>query len=334
MTPEQIKQMRLSQQHLLQPTQPKVVVRDLCGLQAQFLSHSLHGLSIRSNKVNTDGMLKSWTIRGTIHLFAQEDLPLFLHEGRSHFLRPVDTMEADAYVTADRKAYFADLILDAVSAGTDDREGLKKLCFAKGMTEGEGECLFNPWGGLIRALCEDGKLCHKVQEKKAYRLCPDFVPMEREAALLELGRRYFTYYGPATVKDAAYFFGTTQAQVKMWLQILPVTATTLGKDVFYHIGRESGDSTIPHCLFLAGFDPLLLGYEKLESIFLSREHIRNIFTLSGIVRPAILTNGTVTGYWNYKNSKLTVTDFGGCNQKAVEETATSIFPVLKQIIIK
>ena len=160
MTLEELKQMRLKQQYLLSPSCAKTVVRDLCGLQTQFLSHALHSLSIRSNQVNTDGLIKSWTIRGTMHLFNQDDLPLFLHEGRSCFLRPVDTMETDTYVTADRKEYFANLILDAVSGGIDDRETLKQLCFAKGMTEGEGESIFNPWGGLIRALCESGKLCH------------------------------------------------------------------------------------------------------------------------------------------------------------------------------
>lgn len=335
MTLEELKQMRLKQQYLLSPTHSKTAVRDLCGLQAQFLSHAIHSLSIRSNQVNIDGMVKSWTIRGTMHLFNREDLPLFLHEGRSHFLRPVDTMETDAYVTADRKDYFANLLLDAVSGGIDDRESLKQLCFAKGMMEGEGESIFNPWGGLIRALCESGKLCHKAQEKKAYRLCPDFIPMEKDAAQLEMARRYFTHYGPATVKDAAYFFGTTQAQVKRWLQELPVTATVLGKDnTHYYIGQESTDHEIPRCIFLGGFDPLMLGYDKTESLFLPREHIRDIFTLSGIVRPAILTDGTVTGWWNYKNRKLAVTDFGGTNLVDIEEAAYVYFPDVKQIIIK
>ena len=139
MTLDQLKLTRLARQHLLSPTSPKAVVQDLCGLQAQYLCHALHSLTIRSNEVNTAGMVKSWTIRGTMHLFAEDDLPLFLHRDRSHFLRPVDSMATDAYITAGRKAYFASLIIDAVSASTDNREDLKQLCFEKGMTEGEGE---------------------------------------------------------------------------------------------------------------------------------------------------------------------------------------------------
>ena len=331
MTLEEIKLRRLAGQHLLDPADTQTVVKDLCGVQAQFLSHALHGLSIRCAEVNTDGLVKSWTNRGTMHLFSVDDLPLFLHEGRTHFLRPVDTLESDAYISADRKAYFADLIVDAVSRGIDERESLKTVCEKAGMTEGESHSLFNPWGGTIRALCEIGRICHKVQEKKAYQLCPTFEPMAEEPARIELARRYFTYLGPATVKDAAYFFGTTQTKAKSWLKQLPVSETTLdGKSYFYiDQGLPTGD--LPTCLFLAGFDQLMLGYEKTESLFLPRDHMRQIFNLTGIVRPAILVNGTVAGWWNLKNRKLTVTLFSPTDQKLLTNAATKLWGDLKEI---
>lgn len=331
MTLEEIKLRRLAGQHLLTPTGTQTVVKDLCGVQAQFLSHALHGLSIRCDEVNTDGLVKSWTNRGTMHLFSVDDLPLFLHEGRSHFLRPVDTLESDVYISADRKMYFADLIVDAVSQGTDEREALKAVCEKAGMTESESQSLFDPWGGTIRALCEAGRICHKVQERKAYQLCPAFEPMAEEPARLELARRYFTHFGPATVKDASYFFGTTQTNAKSWLKKLPVTETTTdGKSYFYiDNGLLVGD--LPDCLFLAGFDQLIMGYEKTESLFLPKEHMRDIFNLAGIVRPAILVNGTVVGWWNLKNRKLKITLFSPADQKLISDTATGLWHDLKGI---
>ena len=331
MTLEEIKLQRLAGQHLLAPTDTQTVVKDLCGVQTQFLNHALHGLSIRCTDVNTDGLIKSWTNRGTMHLFSADDLPLFLHEGRTHFLRPVDTLESDVYISADRKAYFADLIVDAVSQGIDEREALKAVCEKAGMTESESQSLFDPWGGTIRALCEAGRICHKVQEKKAYQLCPAFEPMAEEPARIELARRYFTHFGPATVKDAAYFFGTTQTKVKSWLKQLPVTeATPDGKSYFY-IDNSLSAGELPDCLFLAGFDQLMLGYEKTESLFLPRDHMRQIFNLAGIVRPAILTNGTVTGWWNLKNCKLKVTLFSPTDQKLLTNAATKLWADLKEI---
>lgn len=331
MTLDEIKLRRLAGQHLLAPTDTQTAVKDLCGVQAQFLSHALHGLSIRCGEVNTDGLVKSWTNRGTMHLSSVDDLPLFLHEGRTHFLRPVDTLESDAFISADRKSYFADLIIDAVSQGIDERESLKSVCEKAGMTESESQSLFDPWGGIIRALCETGRICHKVQEKKAYQLCPDFEPMAEEPARIELARRYFTNFGPATVKDAAYFFGTTQAKVKSWLKQLPVSETTLNGKSFFYIDNGFPDIEIPACLFLAGFDQLMLGYEKTESLFLPKEHLRDIFNLAGIVRPAILVGGTVVGWWNLKNRKLKITLFSPADLELISQSATGLWNDLKQI---
>ena len=331
MTLEEIKLRRLTGQHLLTLSDTQTVVKDLCGVQAQFLSHALHGLSIRCAEVNTDGLVKSWTNRGTMHLFSVDDLPLFLHEGRTHFLRPVDTLDSDAYISADRKAYFADLIVDAVSQGIDEREALKAVCEKAGMTESESQSLFDPWGGTIRALCVTGRICHKVQEKKAYQLCPAFEPMAEEPARLELARRYFGSFGPATVKDAAYFFGTTQTKVKSWLEQLPVVETMLDGKSYFYIDNSLPADELPACLFLAGFDQLMLGYEKTESLFLLKEHMRDIFNLAGIVRPAILVNGTVVGWWNLKNRKLKVTLFSPADQKLISDTAAGLWSDLKQI---
>lgn len=331
MTLEEIKLRRLAGQHLLAPTNTQTVVKDLCGVQAQFLSHALQGLSIRCTEVNTDGLIKSWTNRGTMHLFSADDLPLFLHKGRTHFLRPVDTLESDAYISADRKAYFADRIVDAISQGIDEREALKTICEKAGMTDNESQSLFDPWGGTIRALCEAGRICHKVQEKKAYQLCPAFEPMEKEPARLELAKRYFTHFGPATIKDAAYFFGATQAEIKSWLKQLPVTETTLDGKSYFHIDNSLSADELPACLFLAGFDQLMLGYEKTESLFLPKEHMRDIFNLAGIVRPAILVNGNVVGWWNLKNRKLKIALFSPADQKLISNTANGLWHDLKQM---
>ena len=331
MTLEEIKLRRLGGQHLLSPADTQTVVKDLCGVQAQYLSHALHGLSIRCDEVRTEGLVKSWTNRGTMHLFSVDDLPLFLHKGRTHFLRPVDTLESDASISADRKAYFADLIVDAVSQGIDEREALKAVCEKAGMTESESQSLFDPWGGTIRALCEAGRICHKVQEKKAYQLCPAFEPMAEEPARIELARRYFTHFGPATIKDAAYFFGTTQTKVKSWLKQLPVTETTLEGKSYFYIDEGLPAGEMPDCLFLAGFDQLMLGYEKTESLFLPNEHLRDIFNLAGIVRPAILVNGMAVGWWNLKNRKLKITLFSSVNQKLISDAATRLWNDLKGI---
>ena len=334
MTTEEIRLLRLSRQYLLTPADTQSVIRDLCGVQAQFLSHALHGLSIRCPEVQTDGLVKNWTIRGTMHLFSEADLPLFLHESRNHFLRPVDTLETDAFLSSDRKIYFADLILEAIGSGIEDREALKVVCARSGMTEAEEQSLFDPWGGIIRALCESGRICHKVQEKKAYRLCPDFVPMAKEEAEAALLRRYFTHFGPATLKDAAYFFGKPQSRIKPLLERLPVQNFEWDGKAFFSIGIEEPEETLPDCLFLAGFDQLMLGYEKTESLFLPPEYLREIFTRAGIVRPAILVNGTVAGWWNLKNRKLTIHLLSPTDPVRIRNAAEKQWSYLRSVVFE
>jgi hypothetical protein len=155
--------------------------------------------------------------------------------------------------------------------------------------------------------------------------------MAEESARIELARRYFTHFGPTTVKDAAYFFGTTQTKVKSWLKQLPVSETTLDGKSYFFIDSTLPDAKIPACLFLAGFDQLMLGYEKTESLFLPKEHMRDIFNLAGIVRPAILVNGTVVGWWNLKNRKLKITLFSPADRELISQSATGLWNDLKQI---
>ncbi len=344
MTAEELKIRQLENQHLLQPASVRQAVGDLCGLQAQFLSNALHAIRIRSydfEEKEAEFLMKSWTIRGTLHVFLAEDLPLFLHQGRKNKLRPCDTLEADDKILRERKLFFAEIILKEIEAGNASRDGLKKACAACGMTETEEESLFDPWGGTIRALCEVGRICHVVQEKKEFRLCPPFVPMGEDEARLELMRRYFTHYGPATIRDAAYFFGTAQAQVKSYLSRLPVESTDCEGRTFYYIpagegGGANGQQGIPACLFLAGFDPLMLGYQKTESLYLPGEYLRGIFNLGGIVMPAILLDGRVVGRWKKKGGKVELTLFaplGRHDREKINGAARELWPGLTVCLV-
>lgn len=323
-------------QHLTAPADTLTVCRDLNGVQAQFSSAAIHSLTIRTTgAAEPDRLVKSWTLRGTVHLFDPADLPLYLHEGRTHYLRPVDQMAEDEYITLPRKRYFADLILERLAEGPQLRETLKTACFEAGMTEQESESVFNSWGGTLRYLAETGQITHVVGEDKAFQICPPFTPMAEEPARVEMARRYFAM-GPATVKDAAYFFGKPQREVKGWMAQLPLTRDTVdGKDCFRLETGQTHWPDIPDCLFLAGFDQLMLGYEKKENPFLPPEYLRGIFTLSGIVMAPILLRGSVAGRWKRSGKKLLITPFGHWTEedtRLVCQKAEARFPGCTPVI--
>lgn len=316
MTTSDIILARMARAHLLAPAgDERSVLRESCGLQAQFYGNCLHALRIHCGRLPDESILashavKTWTLRGTLHLVARDDLPLFLHEGRRHFLRPCDTLADDEQLSAARKRALAGCITARCAEGVCTREELRALCRESGMTAREEESAFNAWGGLLRALCENGTLLHAAQQEKAFALCPPFTPMREEDALRALLRRYLTHYGPATVRDMCYFFALPQRTLLPVLEALAPDRFICEGKTFYCIGDINVSGSIDCCRFLAGFDPLLLGYEKKESLLLPQEALRAIFTLSGIVRPAILLNGRVVGFWkkNGKTLQLTGTE--------------------------
>ena len=59
--------------------------------------------------------------------------------------------------------------------------------------------------------------------------------------------------------------------------------------------------------------------------------MRDIFNLAGIVRPVILVNGAVVGWWNLKTRKLKITLFSPADQVLISDTATELWSDLKQI---
>jgi hypothetical protein len=213
-------------------------------------------------------------------------------------------------MSPERIEYFSKLIVKRVAEGITFRDDLKKECIMAGMTDNERSGVFHSWGGLLMLLCQRGFLNYKVQEKKEFILCPSYIPMQKEAAQIEQARRYFTNFAPATIKDASYYFKWTQAYTKKIMKNLPLLNLQInGKDYFHLSKIRSNYPDIPHCIFLAGFDQLMLGYQKTESIYLPKEYLRGIYTLTGIIQTAILLDGKVIGKWKKDKTRLVIVLF-------------------------
>lgn len=343
---EEIKIRQMTNQYLVEPSDKITVVRDLCGVQAQFMANALHSLKIRTSdhdeKNIDEGLVKNWTVRGTVHVFAEADLPLFIHCNNGKDYRRNEWNgytfwnQRDSWaLTPERQKYLSEVILRALENSSHTRDELKQICRENGMTEPEENSMFDQWGGGIRELCERGFMNYEVREKKTYCLSPDFLPIPEEAAKLEIARRYFTNIAPATIHDAMYFLGAKQTEVKKWLSQLPVKSVEAdGKTYYYIENGKSYERDIPSCIFLAGFDQLMLGYQKKESIYLQTEDLRNIFNLSGIVMPAVLLRGNVAGKWKKKNGKVTVELFKAVGKKdiaIIKEKAESLWSDISSV---
>ncbi len=337
---------RLHGNHLLTLADAACVPRDLCGLQAQFLRNAVHALRIRADAARTDGLIKTWTLRGTVHLIPESDLPLYLPCGTAD-----DVCESGWYRwqagrgnanPPEVERHYAHLAVEAIAAGNDTRDGLRDHLRSCGMTEEQEARLFDPWGGLIGELATMGVIAFRVDmadgirpvEEKRYRLLPPFTPLPQDQARRELLRRYLTHYGPATLRDAAYFFHWTQAEVKAVLRDLPVQTCPFEGRTAYFIPGDEPMTGMPPVRLLAGFDPLMLGYRKEDNPFLPPEHLRGVFNLAGIVHPAILLHGRVVGRWKERAGKAELTAFepiAPADRQRIEAETARLYPIKKMI---
>ncbi len=331
-TAKELKQWRLWAQFLTQTATAAEVAGGLCGIQAQYAANAIHALRIRSESPDMTGLVKSWTLRGTLHLFPAKDLSLYLPEGRMDFF---DTPYGQwryghgCAVSKERMGFFADVVQEALSDKPITREELKIICRERGMTADEEPWVFDGWGGVIRMLAEGGHLCLSAAENRAYIRCAAFTPIGVEQARLELLRRHLTHYGPVTLHDMMYFFRWPQRELKKLLSGLPAKTLTCDGRTYYFIEEPDSLPPLPRCVFLAGFDPVLLGYEKKESSFLPPEHLKKVFNNTGIVFPTILLDGTVAGKWKEDGKHINLTPFENWNksqQAAIQKTAKALWP--------
>lgn len=357
----EIKQFRLYRQYITNKSDKHTVCHDLNGLQAQFTVNVYYGLKIRCNEEITpqnfgNGLVKNWTVRGTVHAFNEDDLPLFKHDAtlyhndnfkgygifseaayeyaktKEYCSEEIREYQKNGFawsLTPERQRYFSQFIIQKILDGVCTREELKEACLEHGMSLSECGSMFDPWGGGMRELCERGFLCYKVCEKKEFMLSPDFIPINNSDAEIEIARRYFENFAPATIKDFAYYYGCTQTRARELVSKLPLDNINVGGKDYFFIGKLSKDvPDIPKCVLLAGFDQLMLGYKKEESIFLPYKHLRGIFNLAGIVMPPILLNGTVVGRWRKKNKKVLFELFekiSDRDKKIIENTALKLY---------
>lgn len=330
MTISELKQIQLYRQHLTNKTDRLKVVRDLCGVQGQYFSNAYHSLLIRCTDMKNDwseGLTKNWTVRGTVHIFDRGDLPLFKYDDGKYLCNEWEDeyCNGQLWISAERKKFFADFITETVrNEESITRESLRDKCREQGMTPWDESYIFDGWGGLLRPLCERGFIAYKVSEKKAFEKHLGYAPMKKEDAIKEQFARYLNNIAPATIRDISYFFGFSQAKVKEILHTLDVKTVVINGNEYFYMGDiQKNLPDIPKCLFLSGFDQLMLGYQKHDSIYVKREHIRGVFNFAGIVFPCILMDGNAVGRWKKKGKKLTISAFNEFDLSDKSEIETS-----------
>ena len=286
------------------------------GAQAQFANNPQYFLRIRAEDFNPEtwnaGLIKAWTMRGTLHAIPQDEFSLYLSA------RGVPEEWAGWRISSKRMEYWAGYILELIESGVVERDPIRKKCVEKGLDGAELSAVFNGWGGAFYELSRRGLIAHEcVTAKRFVRInTPPPIITDMKTARETVARRYFAGFGPASIEDFYYFTGWKHRDTDEILNAVMGELETVeceGKTLYYS-GKLDTSGEVPECMFLAGFDQILMGYKN-RSRLMDERFKDEVTTNTGIVHPTILLDGRVSARWNKNGAKIVVTPFVRISKK-------------------
>jgi hypothetical protein len=127
---------------------------------------------------------------------------------------------------------------------------------------------------------------------------PPAEPIERDEALLELARRYFSTRGPATARDFAWWSGLAMSDVKRALQIAEPELVKIALDdhVMWLISSGSRKRA-PSAHLLPNYDEYFIGYKNRNAIGERLGHVKAVIGGDARVSNVVVVDGQLVGGW-------------------------------------
>lgn len=285
-------------------TGPTEVVRRLLGVQAQDLRSARLAIRARTrgttaaevDRLLGDGMLVvGWLMRGTLHLVDREDY-WWLHgltaPGRLAANRRRLGQEGVSPADAERAVAVIERAL--ADEGPLTRPELAERLAARGIrTEGQAVHHLLMLAAL-RGVAVVGPL---RGARQAFVLARDRLgppqPVERQAALAELARRYLAGHAPAGREDLARWAGLPLRDARAGIAAAPV---------------EPAPAVAPPPRLLPAFDPYLLGWKD-RSFAVPAEHASRVHPGGGLLRAVATVGGKAVGTWTLREGRVEIEPF-------------------------
>lgn len=297
---------------------PVAAVSRLLAVQAQDLQSALWAVGVRSAGATSEDVLaaledgsivRSWPMRGTLHLVAAEDLGWLLGLGvprvRSTIAARHRQLELDTQ-TFSRSRALTEGLLSGHRRVT--REGLLTAHTDAGIPiDGQRG------SHLIMELAMSGVVCWgpPAGKHQALVLSEEWIRaprvLEADEALGEFVVRYLTGHGPSSLADLTWWSKLTVAQAKRGVEIAAGRLVSESRDgttrwsTLDDVEPPSAPRS-PRVLALPGFDELLLGYRDRDLTLPPEFANRIVPGANGIFLPMITVDGRVVGTWRRRTS--------------------------------
>jgi hypothetical protein len=321
--------MRLVAQRLAGPRAPTAAdaVRRLAAVQGQDLPGALVSVALRTasgtrsavESALADGdVVRSWPMRGTLHLVAAEDLPWMIGLLGPRVLSGAPARRAQLGITDAEIEKARGLAVEALSGGRQLRRAELLAALLDGGVEITGQRGYH----LLWYLSQTCTLClgpMKDGEQLFVRM-DEWIRsprhLEGDEALGELAGRFFRGHGPATVKDLARWAGLRITEARGALAGARKGLASLDADcVEYFLDPETPDLLADHreealqIRLLPGFDEFVLGYADRTCAVPAEFADRIVPGGNGMFRPTVVSRGRVVGTWGWtgRGARRTVT---------------------------
>ncbi len=157
--------------------------------------------------------------------------------------------------------------------------------------------------GLIIMHAElEGIICSGARRGKqfTYALLDERAPqartLERDEALSELVKRYFSSHGPATLQDFVWWSGLTAADAKAGLAMAQdcLAQETIGNQIYWFPSTTPAKAVSATVHLLPAFDEYTVAYKERSAII---DPLDAGQVGSAILGPVIVLDGQVVGTW-------------------------------------
>ena len=323
-----VARLRLAAQRLVGPREPTAAdtVRWMTAMQAQDYPGAQASVMLRTERsgtpdgagrdasdardvraaVDSGAVVRSWPMRGTLHLVAAEDLGWMLS-------LTADRLLAGAARRREQLGIDDVMVGRATTLAVEALTGGRSLRRADLMALWERDGLLGvPQRGyhLLWNLSQYGVTCFGPTDGAEQRivLLDEWVPAPRrpgrEEALGEWVLRYFRSHGPATVADFRSWTKLTAADPRAGLALARARLAAVDVDGVEHLMDPATPQRLADAraeaagvLLLPGFDELILGYAD-RSATLDPAHAGRVVPGgNGMFRPTVVARGRVVGTW-------------------------------------
>src|SRR5579863_8218241 len=305
-----------------------LAVTRTAGIQAQVASAAelamctrVEGLSPRDVQAaifQDHTLVKTWAMRGTLHLLSARELPLYVAARNWHLNASWSAYFAEfGLTTSAQQEAFLSAIPHVLEQGPLTRQQLADaVAKHTGMAQARDFILSESWGSPLKPSAYRGELCFGPGQGKTVTFINprvwigEWQPIEPQLALRELARRYLQAYGPVTADDFRFWWGCGKTLAKTLFRSLAEEVEGVEVEGWRAFALRA---TLPlmqsvepveavHLLPL--FDAYTIGVPRDCEPLLAAAYKRQVFNLQGWTFAVILVNGSIQGVWQYKTRHL------------------------------